>query len=131
MDVLQQGVAFRAPAVATLRGVAWGDYWRRVCAPKLLARKEELGREMPEREIAAAVETATGKPSGRGLVWSWLHGEREPFISQFFALCDKLGLEPTDVLREEPPPRPPRAVLGRVNERQKIKDIRRKRKVTQ
>lgn len=131
MNALQQGVAFQPPAVATLRGVAWGDYWREVCAPRLLARKEELGRAMPEREIAAAVESATGKPSGRGLVWSWLHGEREPFVSQFFALCDKLGVEPLDVLRPPDQPRQRRSVLGRVNERDALKEKRNKRKVTQ
>ena len=60
---------------------------------------------MPEREIAAAVESATGKPSGRGLVSLWLLGTREPFISQFFALCEKLGLRPSEVLRDDATPR--------------------------
>jgi hypothetical protein len=98
---LQQGVAFGMPTGGSVTPMGWGDYWREVCAPKLLRRKEELGRKMPEREIAAAVEAATGKPSARGLVWMWLHGEREPFISQFFALCEKLGLDPHQVLRKD------------------------------
>jgi hypothetical protein len=80
--------------------VEWGDYWRRVCAPKLKRRKEELGRAVPEREIAAAVEAATGKNSERGLVSLWLLGEREPYISQFFALCEKLGMDPAEVLED-------------------------------
>lgn len=85
--------------VVTLRGMGkWGNYWRDVCAPRLLAKKRELGRGMPEREIAAAVEAATGKPSERSLVWMWLHGEREPFVSQFFALCDKMGVPPNQLL---------------------------------
>lgn len=90
----------------------WGTYWREVCAPKMLARKKELGRAVSEREIAAAVETATGKPSERALVWMWLHGEREPFIGQFFALCEKMGLAPFEVLE------PPRGVRQRTPLRQ-------------
>lgn len=83
----------------------WGDYWRRVCAPKLKRRKEELGRGLPEHEIAAYVETKSGKRSERGLVSLWLLGRREPYISQFFALCEKLGLDPFDVLSQERPSR--------------------------
>ena len=82
--------------------MGWGDYWRRVCAPKLKARKDALGRAMPEKEIASYVETATGKPSGRGLVSLWLLGIREPFISQYMALCQKLGMDPLEVLRDAP-----------------------------
>lgn len=81
--------------------MGWGDYWRDVCAPKLKAKKDELGRAMPEREIAAYVETATGKRSTRALVSLWLLGEREPYISQFFALCQKLGVEPDDILMSD------------------------------
>lgn len=76
----------------------WGEYWAKVCAPKLKARKRELGRKVPERQIAAAVEAATGKPSGRVLVAMWLRGEREPFISQFFALCKEMDMDPIQVL---------------------------------
>lgn len=79
----------------------WRTYWRDVCAPKLKSKKDELGREMPERAIAAAVEAASGKNTSRGLVSLWLLGEREPYISQFYALCDKLGCDPVDVLRKE------------------------------
>jgi hypothetical protein len=89
----------------------WGDYWRRVCAPKLLAKKKELGRAVPEREIALYVERTTGKPSERSLVWMWLHGEREPFISQFFALCSKLEIDPIEVLAPPMAKQPPAGVL--------------------
>lgn len=95
------------PQVATFGSVrkTWATYWREVCAPKLKARKDELGRAVPEREIAAAVEAASGKSSERALVSLWLLGEREPYISQFFALCSKLGMDPADVLEERPPTR--------------------------
>lgn len=97
---LQPPVANRAAAIATFRIMEekWGSHWRLVCAPKLLERKEKLGRAVPEVEIAAFVESETGKPSGRALVWRWLHGEREPFVSQFLALCQKLGVEPNSIL---------------------------------
>lgn len=98
-SVLQLPVANLTISLATVRSVAeWRVYWGEVCAPKLLARKEKIGRKLPEREIASYVEEKTGKPSGRALVWRWLHGQREPFISQFFALCEKLELDPGEVL---------------------------------
>jgi hypothetical protein len=87
---------------ATLRGMEkreWADYWRRVCAPTLKIRKERLGRGVPEHEIAAYVRNATGKPSKRALVQHWLQGTREPFISQFFALCSKMEIDPLEVLK--------------------------------
>ncbi len=56
---------------------------------------------MSETEIAAAVESATGKPSRRGLVNAWLRGDREPFMSQFFALCEKLEIDPQFVLQRK------------------------------
>ena len=75
-------------------------YWAEVCAPKLRAQKATLGgRKLPEREIASYVEAHSGKRTGRALVQTWLTGRREPYISQFFALCDKLELEPEEVLR--------------------------------
>lgn len=93
----------------------WSSYWREICAPKLLAKKNQLGRVVPERDIAAFVEAATGKPSGRALVGHWLRGDREPFISQFFALCQKLELEPFEVLRQQPAGE--RQPLARIHER--------------
>lgn len=74
------------------------DYWRKVCAPKVRARKEEIGRALTNTEIGAYVEAATGKPSGRALVESWFKGEREPFVSQLLALCERLELDPFTVL---------------------------------
>lgn len=94
---MQPPVAVAGAVTATL-GCMWGDYWRRVCAPKLKAKKDELGRSMPEREIAAYVESQTGKHSTRALVSLWLLGEREPYISQFFALCKKLDVPANEVL---------------------------------
>ena len=85
--------------VATLGTMRWGDYWKRNCAPKMMARKKELGRGVSEREIAAYVEEQTGKPSERALIGHWLHGRREPFFSQFLALCEKLEMDPHEVLR--------------------------------
>ena len=108
---LQPPVANSGRTVATFCCVRkdWTNYWRDVCAPKLKARKATLGRKVPEREIAAAVEAATGKSSQRGLVSLWLLGEREPYISQFFALCIKLGMDPMEVL--EPPTRKRHAAI--------------------
>lgn len=94
-------VVLRARPIDTLSVMgrkSWGDHWKNVCAPILMARKKELGRRVPEREIAAAVEAATGKQSERSLVGMWLQGRREPYVSQFIALCEKLELDPAEVL---------------------------------
>lgn len=88
------------------------DFWRDVCAPKLRDQKAKLGgRKLPEREIADYVEAHSGKRTGRALVQTWLTGRREPYISQFFALCDKLEVDPQVVLHRD---RPARTVLRRV-----------------
>lgn len=87
-------------------------YWAKVCAPILKARKDELGRGVPEREIAAFVESETGQDSSRSLVSLWLLGEREPTVSQFIALCDKLGLELDEVLAATTTPKRQAAVHG-------------------
>jgi hypothetical protein len=77
------------------------DYWRLVCAPKLREQKERRwGRELPAWEIADAVSKASGKPIDRGAVGHWLTGVREPYISQFIALCSKLEIDPMEVLQQ-------------------------------
>lgn len=95
-NALQPYVANRLLLFVAMRD--WGKFWEQTCAPKLKARKKSLGREMPERAIAEAVQRATNKKSKRQLVSLWLLGKREPYVSQFFALCHKLGLDPSDVL---------------------------------
>jgi hypothetical protein len=98
---LQPPVAKNRLVVATVRRMPTtkaSDYWREVCAPILKRRKDSLGRKVPERLIAAAVEEQSGKNTTRGALNLFLLGEREPYISQFIALCNKLGLTPLDVL---------------------------------
>lgn len=73
-------------------------YWRDVLAPKLLARKRELGRAVPERRIAFEVAQATGQDSSRSLLAMWFRGEREPTVSQFLALCERMDLSWSEVL---------------------------------
>lgn len=80
--------------------MGWEGYWKKYCAPKLKARKDELGRGVSEREIAAYVEANSGKKTTRSLVSLFLLGEREPYISQFFAMCKKLDMEPDEVLTD-------------------------------
>lgn len=101
------------------------NYWRDVCAPRLRARKLELGREVPEREIAAFVHRRSGKATKRSLVAMWLRGEREPYISQFLALCEKLSLDPFAVLREEK--RAKRVPLGLVAQEEAKYSVRKTR----
>lgn len=74
------------------------EYWREVCAPAIRRRKKDLGRGVPEREIAAYVEAESGKLTSRGLVSLFVSGKREPYISQFIALCSKLDLDPVEIL---------------------------------
>jgi hypothetical protein len=112
---LQPSVANSLLWIATFRYMdELGEYWKRICAPKLKARKEALGRAVPEREIAAYVESKSGKPTTRALISLFLLGKREPYISQFIALCQKLDMSPTDVISA---PSNYRSVARRVNER--------------
>lgn len=62
-------------------------------AVKLHAHKRLLGRGIPERALAEAVESMTGHPSGRQLLGMWLQGRREPSASQFICLCLVMNYE--------------------------------------
>ena len=120
---VQPPVAFARQAVATFRGMKeWRDYWRVVCAPKIRARRDgmkEAGDKTNNTEIAAAIEEASGKNTTRQLFEAWMKEDeesgREPYISQFLAMCEKIGMVPEEVL-EPPPPRRDKVPLGRVNE---------------
>jgi hypothetical protein len=79
--------------------VNWQTYWRDVVAPKLKARKAELGRAVSEQSIAYDVAQATGQDSSRSLLAMWLHGAREPTVSQFMALCERMGISGIDMLQ--------------------------------
>lgn len=74
------------------------DYWRNVCAPVVRSKKAEIGRKLTNTDIAAAVEHASGKDTSRQLVEHWFKGFREPYLSQFVALCERLEIEPVTVL---------------------------------
>jgi hypothetical protein len=89
------------------------DYWREVGAPKVRARKEELGRALSNTMIAAAVEQSSGKSTSRQLVEEWFKGEREPYVSQLVALCAHLGLDVEGVLSRDAKVRVP---LRRIKE---------------
>jgi hypothetical protein len=92
------GVARRPIRVATLGGMEPGDYWRKVCAPRIRERKAEIGRSPTNTEIGAYVERETGKRTSRQLVEAWFAGDREPYVSQLFALCKRLEMDPLSVL---------------------------------
>ena len=74
------------------------DYWREVGAPKLRARKAEIGRTVTNTQIAAAVEEKSGKATTRQLFEMFLRGTREPYISQLVAICDKMDLDLATVI---------------------------------
>lgn len=74
------------------------DFWRNVCAPVVRSKKKEIGRDLSNTDIAAAVELASGKDTSRQLVEHWFRGIREPYMSQFVALCTRLEIEPVTVL---------------------------------
>jgi len=76
----------------------WRTYYKKSLAPKLKARKDELGRSVPERSIAFDLQMATGQESSRSLLAMWFRGEREPTVTQFMALCERMGLSPIEVL---------------------------------
>ncbi len=75
------------------------DYWKQVCAPIVRGKKEKIGRSLTNSDIAAAVERATGKDTSRQLVEHWFRGIREPYMSQFIALCARLEVDPMEVLK--------------------------------
>lgn len=127
---LQPLVANKGLVVATLgNNMSWGDYWKDVCAPKLKARKEELGRKVPEIEIAAYVESNSGKRTTRSALNLFLLGVREPYISQFYALCEKLELDPVSVLTEGKKEVPERTSLRRTGHENIVKTKGNRRKL--
>jgi hypothetical protein len=93
----------------------------------LKRRKDELGRAVPERVIAEHVQHASGKKTKRGLVSLWLLGEREPYISQFFALCEKLDVNPPEILKPPLSGRPPVRRVTEVTERPRKIRVRKTR----
>ena len=95
--------------------------WREVLAPRLKARKAELGRSVSETAIARDVETATGQDSSRSLVAMWFRGEREPTVTQFVALCMRLMLDPVEVLASRTYVGAPREPAHKPLERQFVK----------
>lgn len=95
---MQPPVAIATGRKATVSSMESKDYWRNVCAPVVRSKKKEIGRAVTNTDIAAAVERATGKDTSRQLVEHWFRGLREPYMSQFVALCDRLGIEPVAVL---------------------------------
>ena len=76
----------------------WRDFYRKQIAPRLKARKDDMGRGESERAIAFDVQMATGQVSSRSLLAMWLRAEREPTISQFMALCDRMEVDPVEIL---------------------------------
>lgn len=123
---MQLRVAFLSEQIATVCSVkkpSPEDYWRTVCAPKMRAAKEVVGRKLSNTAIAAAVEEASGKNTSRQLVEAWFEGSREPYISQFFALCQYLEVEPHEVLAAERSERQP---LRRISEGERTLDARKK-----
>lgn len=75
------------------------DYWKQVCAPIVRGKKDKIGRSLTNTDIALAVERATGKDTSRQLVEHWFRGIREPYMSQFIALCARLEVDPLEVLK--------------------------------
>jgi len=79
--------------------MAWEAYWRKVVAPQLRAKKNEIGRGVPGRRIAFELQQETGQVSSPSLFRMWLKGDREPTVTQFLALCEKLDLPWAGVLK--------------------------------
>jgi hypothetical protein len=73
------------------------DGWS-VIARQAKAKLAESGMPDKDRHIADFVQATTGKNSKRALVNMWLRGEREPYLSQFFALCSYLKIDPASAL---------------------------------
>jgi hypothetical protein len=122
-DSLQPWVAKSALPLATVCGMEWSGYWKEVAAPKARARKDRLGRAVSNTSIAAAVEASTGKRTSRQLVEAWFAGKREPYISQFFALCKYLELDPGEMLEVASTPQRHGMLRGALVHRFKIRPL--------
>jgi len=105
MGALQPPVAHALVGVATVRRmpIAPKDFWRLCAAPVLSAKKKALGdRALPQAELAEYVQSETGKNTSRALLGHFLKGEREPYFSQFIALCRRLDVKPGDIFSNAP-----------------------------
>lgn len=98
---LFQGETFTPETAVTVAPMGAREYWRAVCAPILKARKQILNHDLSDQDIASYVEAESGKSTSRVLVNLWFSGRREPYMSQFIALCSKLAVDPLGVLRGE------------------------------
>lgn len=96
---MQPPVAHGIGQAATVCSVESGDYWKRICAPFLKGKKDKIGRSLTQADMAEAIEKESGKDTARALVGHWLKGIREPYISQFVALCRQLGVEPEEAIK--------------------------------
>lgn len=95
--------------------MGWEGYWREVCAPRLREQKkalEDAGQTITQEELASFVEANTRKRSTRALAGHWISGTREPYISQFIALCTKLRIDPMTVLSAAPTAQRQPAIRG-------------------
>ncbi len=100
------------------------DYWREVGAPKLRARKAEIGRSMTNTDIADVVEGMSGKRTTRPLLEAFFKGEREPYISQLVAICDVMKM---DLMSLVAPPTAMRRPAFRVQEGRQVGALPHKR----
>lgn len=68
------------------------EYWKTYGAPKVRARKAEIGRELTNEAIAEAIERLSGKRTTRKAFENFMNGIREPYVSQLMALCSIMEL---------------------------------------
>lgn len=97
---MQPPVAIWSSNPATVSGMAdWKKYSRiGRWAKRAMAAKGSGKNKISDRAIAAFVTAETGKNSERSLINAWMNEEREPYLSQFFALCQYLKLDPGEML---------------------------------
>lgn len=97
-----QGATNIGLAIDTLAAMEDGgsaDYWRTICARAL--KEARAAVDQTDEEIARYVQAVSGKRTSRPQLNLILSGKREPYISQFIALCSILKLSPGGVLRGE------------------------------
>ncbi len=74
------------------------EYWAKVGAPILRAKKDEIGRSASNTDLAAQVEAACGKRTTRQLFEHFINGKREPYVSQLVAMCQVMGVDLDSVI---------------------------------
>lgn len=90
---LQPPVARNFPPVATVSSMDWSDWHKR-----LMQAKKRLDPPKSDADLTEQFNELVVRKVKRAQFNHFLRGKREPYLSQLFALCEVLDVEPASVL---------------------------------